>query len=348
MPPRRFSVKPIIGLLLLSLLLLLLSCTPSHPQSTFDTRGPVARMQLDLFIIIFWAAVAVFIIVEGILLYAVIRFRRRPGQGLPKQVHGNRPLEIFWTILPAIVLVAIAVPTIDTIFDTANPPSPNPLNVTVVGHQWWWEFQYPDLNVVTANELVIPVGKVVDLSLTSNDVIHSFWVPKLAGKTDAIPNNVNKMWIQADEADTYLGQCAEFCGIAHALMRFRVIALPQDEFDSWVADYQKAATIEPSPGQEAEGATLFTAKGCVACHTSDGPPAFDQIGPNLTLFGRRTTLGAGIMEQNSTNLTHWLLNPDAMKPGNRMAQQAPYYQTPEAALTQEEIEALSAYLLNLK
>ncbi len=353
MPPRHIPIKPLLGFLLVSLLLLILSCTPSHPQSTFDAAGPVARMQLDLFIIIFWAAVAVFVVVEGILLYAVIRFRRRPGQGMPKQIHGNRPLEIFWTILPAIVLAVIAVPTIDTIFKTAHPPSPNPLNVTVVGHQWWWEFQYPDLKVVTANELIIPVGEVVDLSIKSNDVLHSFWVPKLAGKTDAIPNNVNKMWFQADEPGIYKGQCAELCGFSHALMRLTVIALPQDEFDAWVRDYEKAAPIEFSD-LAAEGERLFTAKACTACHTSDGPPAFEQIGPNLTLFGRRATLGAGVAENNPQNLARWLRNPYDIKPGypirpsNRMAELAPYYQTPEAALSAEEIEALSAYLLSLK
>ena len=347
MPSRSFPVKPLSGLLLALFLVLLLGCTPSHPQSTFETAGPVAKMQLDLFIIIFWAAVGVFIVVEGILLYAVIRFRRRPGQGIPKQVHGNTPLEIFWTILPAIVLAVIAVPTINTIYDTAKPPTDDAFEVTVVGHQWWWEFKYPELNVVTANELRIPVGEPIALTLESEDVIHSFWVPKLAGKTDVVPNNLNTMWFQADEPGTYLGQCAEFCGIAHALMRLSVVAMPKDDFDAWVNDY-KQATSQEFTDLAAEGAGLFTTKGCNACHTSDGPPLFEQIGPNLTLFGLRTTIGDGKAENNPQNQTTWLHNPNDIKPGNRMFELAPYYQSTKAALTDEEIKALSAYLSSLK
>ena len=347
MPSRAVPTKPILGLLLALFLLLLLGCTPSHPLSTFDAAGPVAKMQLDLFVIIFWAAVGVFVIFEGILLYAVIRFRRKPGQGIPKQVHGNTALEIFWTILPAVVLAVIAVPTIRTIYSTANPPTDDAFKVTVVGHQWWWEFKYPELNVVTANELRIPVGEPIALTLESEDVIHSFWVPKLAGKTDVVPNNQNTMWFQADDPGTYLGQCAEFCGIAHALMRLSVVAMPKDDFDAWVNDYKQAASQEFTD-LAAEGAGVFTAKGCNACHTADGPPAFEQIGPNLTLFGRRDGFGDGIMENNPENLTLWLRNPNDIKPGNRMFKLAPYYQSAKAALTDEEIKALSAYLLSLK
>ena len=209
--------------LILGFLLLSTACFPSDPLSTFDARGPVARAQLNLFVLIFWVAVVVFVVVNGILLYTAIKYRRKPGQELPVQTHGNTRLEIAWTIAPAIILVFIAVPTITTIFETANTPPGDVMEVKVTGHQWWWEFEYPDLGVVTANELHIPVGETVNLTLESDDVIHSFWVPKLAGKTDMIPGNTNTMWFSADDTGEYFGLCAEFCGTAHAQMRFRVI-----------------------------------------------------------------------------------------------------------------------------
>ena len=186
-------------------------------MSTFDTSGPVARSQLVLFYWIFWAAVFVFVVVGGVILYAVIRYRRRPGDPDPPQIHGHKRLEIAWTILPGIVLAVVAVPTILTIFDNANSPEPGALTVNVVAHQWWWEFRYPSeggADLVTANELHIPVDEVVNVTLDSTDVLHSFWIPKIAGKVDVVPNNLNTMWIQADEAGEYLGQCAEFCGVA--------------------------------------------------------------------------------------------------------------------------------------
>ena len=175
-------------------ILLLAACYPDNPQSTFDTSGPVAKSQLNLFYWIFWAAVFVFVVVGGILMYTTIRFRRRPGDPDPVQTHGNTPLEIGWTIAPALVLVVIAVPTVLTIFDNLNSPDPNALTIDVVGHQWWFEFRYPHPDgdgsmVVSANELHIPVGEVVNVNLDSKDVLHSFWIPKIAGKVDLVPGN---------------------------------------------------------------------------------------------------------------------------------------------------------------
>ena len=347
MNPSRYSGGFLASTLLISLVLLLVGCNPEDPQSTFDAKGPISRMQLDLFKVIFWAAVFVFVIVQAALVYTVIRFRRKAGAAIPRQVHGNTPLEIGWTIAPAIILIVIAVPTISVLFASARAPGADALNVRVIAHQWWWEFRYPDLGVVTANELHIPVGRDINIALESEDVIHSFWVPKLAGKVDIIPTRVNRMWFRADEPGDYRGQCAEFCGIAHALMRFRVIAQPPEEFQTWGED-QKAAAGVPTTDLEKKGAELFTAKGCVACHTSDGPPSFDQIGPNLTLFGNRTTLGAGIMDNTPQNVARWLRNPADLKPGNRMAKLAPYYQSPDQALSDEDISALVAYLQGLK
>ena len=336
-------------LLLVSFLLFSAACTPGDPQSTFDAAGEVSRSQLNLFYIIFWAAVFVFVAVEGLLIYAVIRFRRKPGQGDPEQVHGNRRLEIAWTVAPAIVLAVIAVPTIITILDLSSPPKGESINVNVIAHQWWWEFEYPDLNIVTANELHIPVGKVVNIKLESNDVIHSFWVPKLAGKQDVVPNNINEIWLNADEPGVYFGQCAEFCGVAHAYMRFRVIAEPQEEFDRWAEDFLRPA-MQPK-GVAIDGAALFTQKGCIACHTiQDNPIARGTIGPDLTHFGIRTTLAAGVLEKDrfGENLTRWLRDPDDVKPGNIMARDAPVYQNPELALSNFDIAALGVYLRGLK
>ncbi len=361
----RPSFKLLAAVLSLAAVLLLISCTPSHDQSTFDAAGPVAAKQRDLFYIIFWVALAIFFIVGGILLYTVIRFRRRRGQeGMPPQTHGNTPLEIGWTIAPTIVLIAIAVPTLIYIFDIAEPPGPGALEINVTGHQWWWEFEYPEQNVVTANELHVPVDVPVKVNLRSDDVIHSFWIPKLAGKVDVIPKNVNPMKFTAERTGVFFGQCAEFCGVAHAHMRFRVVVEQQDEFDEWVANYHRLAERPPpSTGLAAEGATLFLSRGCLLCHKADGPAspelrqslaaAFERgelrfPAPNLTNFGTRRHMASGMIDLNRANLSDWLRDPDKIKPGNRMGELANVYTDPDAKLTERDIEALSEYLLSLK
>ncbi|MCZ6615210.1 MAG: cytochrome c oxidase subunit II, partial [Chloroflexi bacterium] len=375
-----------------ALLLAAVACFPSHPQSTFDAAGPVAKSQLNLFYVIFWVAVFVFVVVQGILLYAVIRFRRKPGQNeMPKQTHGNTRLEIAWTIAPAIVLAVVAVPTVITIFDNARTPVPeDAVHVKVTGHQWWWEFEYfipeeiarqeadldrasrgeienaevykPTPYVVTANELNVPVGVPVSVVLESKDVIHSFWIPKLAGKVDMVPNNRNTMWFQADrvdadpdtpEIDPYLGQCAEFCGVAHSFMKFRVFVHEQDDFDTWVLD-QQAPAIAPSTDLAAEGRSVFVDQRCWACHTltDDDEPilraARSTIGPNLTHVASRSTIGAGILANTPETLRLWLEDPGDKKTGNIMARDAPMYQPgsewmTDGAKRDRDIEALVAY-----
>ena len=352
-------------LFFIGVVLLLASCTPSHPQSTFDASGPVAEKQLTLFYIILGMAALVFVLVEGILIYAVVRFRRREGDDqIPPQTHGNTRLEIGWTIAPAVVLAVIAIPTVIYIFDIAGDPTEGALEVNVIGHQWWWEFEYPEQNVITANELHVPVNTSVKLNLTSDDVIHSFWTPKLAGKQDAIPNNVNPMKFSSDIVGTFFGQCAEFCGVAHAHMRFRVIVETQFEFDKWVESYHEIASRPPpSTGPAAEGFVVFASKGCLLCHKSDGPASpevraslrqsFERgelrfPAPNLTNFGTRSTMAAGIMELNKESVMEWLRDPDDVKPGNRMAELATVYVDPDARLSEDEISALADYLLSLK
>ena len=363
---------PLLKLLAIGLplaaVMLLISCTPSHPQSTFDAAGPVAEKQRTLFYIIFWAALIVFVAVEGALVYAVIRFRRKPGDDqIPAQTHGNTPLEIIWTIAPAIVLAAIAVPTIIYTFDIARSPSVDALEINVTAHQWWWEFEYPKQQLITANELHVPVNTDVKVTLRSDDVIHSFWIPKLAGKVDVIPRNVNSMKFKADYVGTFFGQCAEFCGEAHANMRIRVIVESEFEFGKWVDNYHEIASRPPPTEnmEQAKGFTLFASRGCLLCHKADGPApigvrkslqeSFEKgelrfPAPNLTNFGTRTTLAAGLIENDpeGNNLKRWLRDPNKVKRGNRMFELANVYVDPDAKLSEEEISALAAYLLSLK
>ena len=374
-----------------ALLLVAVACFPSHPQSTFDAAGPVAKSQLNLFYVIFWAAVFVFVVVQGILLYAAIRFRRKPGQDeIPKQTHGNTRLEIAWTIAPAIVLAVVAVPTVITIFDNARTPDPeDAVHVKVTGHQWWWTFEYftpeeiakeeadlervskdeierseaykPEPYVITANELNVPVGVPVSVVLESKDVIHSFWIPKLAGKVDIVPNNRNTMWFQADrvdgdpdtpEIDPFLGQCAEFCGIAHAFMKFLVFVHEQGDFDAWVLG-QQAPAAEPV-GLATVGRQVFVDQKCWACHTlaDDEEPilrgARSTIGPNLTHVGNRSTIAAGLVDNTANHLADWLRDPLAMKPGNLMGEQGAMFDGGPAKMTGDEIDALVAYLQSLE
>ena len=346
---RHPSIRAVAVVLLLLLLAVLAACTPSHPQSTFDTSGPIARSQLILFYWIFWAAVFVFVIVEGALLYIVIRYRRKPGDADPEQIHGHTPTEIVWTIVPAVVLAVVAVPTILTVFHNANSPDPNAMQVEVVGHQWWWEFRYPEGDVVTANELHIPVNEAVSISLDSKDVLHSFWIPKLAGKVDVVPNNKNTMWIMAEEAGEFLGRCAEFCGVSHANMRFRVIAQPRAEFDAWLAA-QAADATEPVEPLAVEGKGLFEGNAqCWACHTVAGSQrARGTKGPNLTHLASRGHIAAGLLENNQGNLTKWLKDPDGVKPANIMARDAAVYSDPDKRLSMADISALVAYLQSLR
>ncbi|PKB58209.1 MAG: cytochrome c oxidase subunit II [SAR202 cluster bacterium Casp-Chloro-G2] len=342
-------------------------------MSTWDAYGPVAQKQLDLFNVLLWVMVAVFFLVEGALLYAIIRYRKRPGQPKPPQIHGNTTLEVTLTIIPTILVLGLGIWSVFTLFDLQDPDpdGPTPLHVNVTAHQWWFEFEYPDAGngkkIITANELRIPVDRPITLQLESDDVIHSFWVPKLAGKLDMVPTRKNNMWFQADSDKiddelpvTLYGQCAELCGIAHALMRFRVTVMEQAGFDSWAAAYGPPPT---NSAKAKAGQQLFAAN-CTLCHTIDGPddPALSASrltgfltggditpvpAPNLTDLRTRSTLAAGIIDLSETSLRDWLRNPEDIKAGNYMSERAVLYQNGAASLTDEEIDALIGYLLDL-
>ena len=319
--------------------LALAACAGESPYSTLRPGGPVAEKQAELYMLVFWIATGVFVVVEGALIYTVIRFRRRSAADSPKQLHGNARLEVAWTIVPALILAFVAVPTVGTIFDLAEEPE-GALRIEVIGNQWWWDVRYPSLDVVTANEVHIPTGEQVILELSSKDVIHAFWVPRLAGKQDLVPGRTNTMNFAADAPGTYLGQCAEFCGLSHANMRFRVIAHEPADFDAWVRQ-QRAPAATPQGGTtEEEGLAVFQNVGCIACHTVSGVEnAAGTIGPNLTHIGSRQTIAAGILPNDAEHLEEWIANPPAVKPGSKM---------PRYPMSEEQLEDLVAYLRSLK
>ena len=372
---RRSSLKnrTVLFGLMAALFLFATGCSKDG-MSPWEAFGPVAQKQLDLFNVILWTMVVVFFLVEGVLVYAMIRYRRRPGQERPLQIHGNTTLEVVLTIIPTILVLALGIWSVFALFEIEKPPEggPTPLQVNVTGHQWWFEFEYPDAGngkkIITANEMRIPVDRPIQISLFSDDVIHSFWVPKLAGKLDMVPTHENKMWFQADSNKidedlpvTLFGQCAELCGLAHALMRFRVTVMEQADFDSWAAAYGPPPTVTD---KAKKGAQVF-ATNCTLCHTVDGPddPALSASrlkgfltggditpvpAPNLTDLRTRQTLAAGLTELSETTLSAWLHDPAEIKPGNYMSEKAVLYQGGSVSLDEDEIDALIGYLLDLR
>jgi cytochrome c oxidase subunit II len=357
-----------IGLLAV-LATLVAACSPDAVQSTFEPAGPVARQQLDLWNIVFPIAVAVFVLVQGILILAIWRFRRRSDDDdteLPKQVAGNTRLEILWTLIPAVILAGISVPTVATIFALAQEPD-DALHVRVIAKQYWWEFEYLEdegQGVVTSGQMNIPTDRPVYLHMealsaaipdpggvgpkdgqAAAGVIHSFWVPRLAGKQDVFPGDVRNLTIQADEPGRYEGQCAEFCGLSHSRMRFQVIAQEPDEFEEWLASQAEPVQVGEREGLAAEGEDLFAQARCIDCHairgyeSADGQSADIRIGPDLTHFATRDTLAGAFVENNTENLAAWLADPQAVKEGAQM---------PNLQLSDDEIEALVAYLQSLE
>jgi cytochrome c oxidase subunit 2 len=287
---------------------------------------------------------AIFAVVAYLLVHAIVRFRARPGDDArePPQVYGSNAIEIAWIVLPLLIVVVLFLATTRTIFGIERAaPGEGALRVTVVGHQWWWEFRYPDLGIVTANELHVPVSepgarRQTYLRLESVDVIHSFWVPQLNGKTDVIPNHPNTMWVEPTQAGAYYGQCAEFCGTQHATMQIRVFVKTKAEFDRWVAAQRASAAESP---EVAAGRAVFLATACVNCHTVRGTEAAGTFGPDLTHLMSRTTIGAGAAQNSPDNLLRWIRDPAHLKPGVLM---------PAMNLTDEQNRAVLAYLLTLK
>lgn len=316
---------------------------------SFDARGPIAEDLAGLFWMVFWIAAVVFILVQGGLVYTMIRFRERKGDDTePKQFEGNPVLEVIWTVIPVVILAAIAVPSVERVFRYTQC-APDAMHVDVIGHQWWFEYYYPDEDVWTANELVIPAGREICLTMTSEDVIHNFWAPKLNGKRYLVPGEDTLLLLEsyplADgvESEEFHVHCAEFCGLSHARMRARVIALTDAGFQAWVAD-QKLPAREPANDLETTGLALFSDKGCAACHlirgvNEDAASNETVIGPELTHFASRGSFAGSTLElEDPDSVRLWLADPPTWKPGSFM---------PDLGLTSEEIDALDAYLRSL-
>ena len=343
----------------LGLLLLVAGCAENYHQTTLIPRSDITRLIDDLFKTTFWWAVGVFILVEGALLYAMFRFRAKPGDPEPVQTHGNTTLEVVWTVIPTLILAFIAVPTVKTIFKTSLPAVNPQVEVEVIGHQWWWEYRYPKLGVITANEMVVPVGQMINLRMWSADVLHSWWSPQLASKRDVFPifpntknKKINPLWFTADSVGEYSGQCAELCGIQHGRMGLKVIVKSAEEWDRWVA-LQRVGSPLVAGGKappaidsawkadtiHTKGQAAFMAGGCLSCHAMVGTPlagAQNLRGPNLSHMGSRTAIGANMYPNTPTLLAAWLRDPQGMKKGSHMILPRP--------LTEAEISALVAYL----
>jgi cytochrome c oxidase subunit 2 len=287
---------------------------------------------------------AIFAVVFTLLVVALVRFRRRPGDDAaePPQVYGSEQVEVAWTVIPVLVVIVLSLTTARTVFqiqDRAKPPGA--LEITAIGRQWWWEFRYPEYGIVTANELHVPVSDAAHpaptfLRLQSADVAHSFWVPRLAGKTDLIPNKVNETWIDPHEPGFYEGQCAEYCGTQHAKMLLRVYVHTREDFDRWVAA-QRAAAVA-APDVEA-GRRVFETTACLNCHTVRGTVGTGLYGPDLTHLMSRETIAAGAVPNTPALLRAWVRDPNSLKPGALM---------PAMQLDDGKLDALVAYLLTLK
>lgn len=307
-------------------------------------QGPSGDALVSLWWIMFWLATVIFVVVVALLAVALVRRRELPLEhdGLSGERYaggGNLLILVGGVAVPVVVVFVLMLLLVTTGRDVRALDAPeDAVVVELVGHQFWWDVRYPASQVRTANEIVIPVGRPVELQVTSADVIHAFWVPQLGPKIDLTPGEDNTLRLQADEPGVYRGMCTEFCGIQHALMHAMVRAMPPEEFDAWVAD-RVAGPPEPEEALAQEGRELFETAQCVACHTVDGVSPETDLGPDLTDFGSRLTLGAGVRPNDPEHLAAWIRDPHDVKPGNHM---------PPSALTDAELEALVAYLETLE
>ena len=322
-------------------------------MSVFDPVTPEAESIRGVFLLVLAITGVIFLLVEGMLLYCVIRFRRRDPQDTaePPQLYGSRPIEVAWTVAPILICFVLVLVVFRAVFAIRAPDYENaddPLHVTVIGHQWWWEFRYPDGDggVVTANELHIPIGdaensRPIRLDLQSADVVHSFWVPRLAGKTDVIPGRTNRMWLRVDRPDVYFGQCAEYCGTQHANMLIRVVAETPEDFGRWLAAQRGPAVIETAAqaGEAQAGNRLFDSLACRNCHTIRGTSAHGTAGPDLTHLMSRATIGAGVAENDRENHIDWVYDAQQLKPGCLM---------PSLHLSRDQAERIVSYLETLR
>ena len=341
-------------LLLLVMALVLSGCGEPH-LSALQPAGEVAKTQYDLMLLSTAIMVGVIIVVVLIFLFVIFKFRRKDDR-IPEQVEGSHKLEMIWTIIPILLLVVLAVPTVAATFNLADisemeKENSNAVVVNVRANLYWWEFEYPNEKIVTSQELVVPTDEKVYFNLKASDVKHSFWIPAVGGKLDTNVENTNKFWLEfdsqkaAEAGNIFYGKCAELCGPSHALMDFKVKAVSRAEYDGWISDMQgvsepkKATTVTAQQGQEIYNSS------CIGCHAvtpTNATPEAARLAPNLSNFGERTTI-AGVLEHNEENLKKWLQDPETYKPGNKMTGQYNINQ-----LTDEELNSLTEYLMNLK
>lgn len=308
------------------------------PVTSLFTAASHQQQAIEhLFVIVLvWMGV-ILALVTSLVTYIVIVYRKK-GEGEPRQVFGNRRLELIWTAGPILLLIYIFIATVHTIA-VADPPTRNRSpEMTIIAHQWWWEVHYLGTGVVTANEIHFPVGKPMLVEFKSADVIHDFWVPALGRKVDIIPGHPNRLWINVDRAGTYLGTCGEYCGAEHAWMRIRVIAQPPAQFQHWESE-QERIPPQPASGDAAAGLALYRALPCINCHTIRGMGPTSDIGPDLSHVASRETLAAGRLKNTPQNLAAWLRDPGYFKPGTQM---------PNLRLSNEQVNDLVAYLETLR
>jgi cytochrome c oxidase subunit II len=317
---------------------------PSPVPSIFDPHSTPAESIYHLSHFVLAVTGLIFAVVFSLLAYVLVKYRRRPGDAgrEPSQVYGSTQIELAWTVIPTLIVVVLFLASARVIHSIQDAPEPDSaLEVTAIGHQFWWEFRYPRLGIITANELHVPASELTNprptfLTLLSADTDHSFWVPQLAGKTDLIPNRVNHMWLDPYQAGTYFGQCAQYCGTQHAKMLLTVYVDTPDEFDAWVrAQQQPAGGSETVPA----GKRIFESTACINCHAIRGSVADGRFGPDLTHLMSRRTIASGAAQNTKVNLRLWIQNPDAIKPGSLM---------PAMQLSNADLDALVDYLETLR
>ncbi len=320
------------------------SAPPASPTNIFAPASTPADSIFGLSLFVLAVTGAIFVLVVGLLVYCVVKFRKRQDDDgrEPPQVYGSNQVELAWTVIPVLIVVALFMATARVIATVQNAAqASNTVEVIAIGHQFWWEYRYPGLKVVTANELHVPVSDPAHptpthIELLSADTDHSFWVPRLAGKTDLIPNHPNNTWIDPRETGLYLGQCAQYCGTQHAKMLLRVYVQSQEDFERWIQAQRQPA--QPSAAVS-EGQHVFETTACINCHAVAGTVANGRFGPDLTHLMSRDTIAAGAAANNPENLRRWIQNPETIKPGSLM---------PAMQLNDHEIDALTAYLETLR
>lgn len=320
------------------------SKSPLSPTSIFAPASTHADSIFGLSIFVLEVTGAIFMVVFALLLYSIVKFRKKKNDDgrEPPQVYGSNQVELAWTVIPVLIVVALFMATARVIATVQNAPQPrNAIEVTVIGHQFWWEYRYPGLQVVTSNELHVPVSDPKHptptfLKLLSADTDHSFWVPRLAGKTDLIPNHPNSMWIDPRDTGLYLGQCAQYCGTQHAKMLIRVYVDSTEDFDRWIQRQRQPAHLDETVSK---GRHIFETTACINCHAVAGTVANGRFGPDLTHLMSRDTIASGAVPNSVANLRKWIQNPDTFKPGSLM---------PSMQLNGQELDAVTAYLATLR